>query len=71
MENEEKKTASLQKLITTNSQLSLTNSELVAMLKEAMLNSGNGELQTQIDELSRRIDRFLESWRQKRAEDAI
>lgn len=71
MENEEKKTASLQKLITTNSQLSSTNSELVEMLKEAMSKSGKGEFQNQIDELSRRIDRFLESWSQKRAEDAI
>lgn len=71
MENEEKKTASLQKLITTNSQLSSTNRELVEMLKEAMSKSGKGEFQNQIDELSRRIDRFLESWSQKRAEDAI
>ena len=71
MENEEKKTAYLQKLITTNSQLSSTNSELVEMLKEAMSKSGKGEFQNQIDELSRRIDRFLESWSQKRAEDAI
>ena len=71
MENEEKKTASLQKLITTNSQLSSTNSELVEMLKEAMSKSGKGEFQNQIDELSRRMDRFLESWSQKRAEDAI
>ena len=71
MENEEKKTAYLQKLITTNSQLSSTNSELVEMLKEAMAKSGTGEFQNQIDELSRRIDRFLESWSQKRAEDAI
>ena len=71
MENEEKKTAYLQKLITTNSQLSSTNSELVEMLKEAMSKSGEGEFQNQIDELSRRIDRFLESWSQKRAEDAI
>jgi hypothetical protein len=71
MENEEKKTAYLQKLITTNSQLSSTNSELVEMLKEAISKSGKGEFQNQIDELSRRIDRFLESWSQKRAEDAI
>lgn len=71
MENEEKKTAYLQKLITTNSQLSSTNSELVEMLKEAMSKSGKGEFQNQIDELSRRIDRFLESWSPKRAEDAI
>lgn len=71
MENEEKKTAYLQKLITTNSRLSSTNSELVEMLKEAMSKSGKGEFQNQIDELSRRIDRFLESWSQKRAEDAI
>lgn len=71
MENEEKKTASLQKLITTNSQLSSTNSELVEMLKEAMSKGEKGEFQNQIDELSRRIDRFLESWSQKRAEDAI
>lgn len=71
MENEEKKTASLQKLITTNSQLSSTNRELVEMLKEAMSKGEKGEFQNQIDELSRRIDRFLESWSQKRAEDAI
>lgn len=71
MENEEKKTAYLQKLITTNSQLSSTNSELVEMLKDAISKSGKGEFQNQIDELSRRIDRFLESWSQKRAEDAI
>ena len=38
MENEEKKTASLQKLITTNSQLSSTNRELVEMLNEAISN---------------------------------
>lgn len=59
MENEEKKTASLQKLITTNSQLSSTNRELVEMLKEAMSKGEKGEFQNQIDELSRRIDRFF------------
>ncbi len=63
MINEEKKTACLQEL--TN-----TNSRLVSMLNQAM--SGKNEsMQNQIDELSRRIERFLESLSQRRAKDAM
>lgn len=65
MANEEKKTASLQELTSTNS-------KLVEMLKEAMSSNGiDKKLQDRLDEIDRRINRFLESWSQKHAKDAM